>query len=331
MFKLVIFACFLALASADPQWPGIPQIPGVPKVPQIPGIPGIPQIPGVPKLPQIPDFPNWDDFSSDDGGEQIALSQPVFPEDARARTSSRIVAGFPAQVGQFPHQVRSITQVSATESSVCGGSILSETVVVTAGHCTYRHTTFQLGFGSVEFNNPALTITTSHKIEHELYNPSNLNNDISLLILPQKITFSRNIQPIQLPSYRQRSQTFAGVKATVSGHGKTSDNSQVSTRLMYTHARVIANWQCARYYAPGIIVQSTLCATGWDNNRQSTCNGDSGGPLIAYDNNIRQNILIGVVSFVSGNGCQTGIPFGFVRTTSYLDWIQRNSGLQVRP
>lgn len=257
--------------------------------------------------------------------------KPVFPEDARSSQSSRIVSGWPASVGQFPHQVRSITRISATQSSVCGASILSETVVLTAAHCTLGHTTFELGFGSVDFNNPAVSITTSHKIEHAGYNPSNLNNDVSLLILPTRLTFTRNIAPIKLPRYSQRSTSFANQKATVSGHGRTSDTSTVSSRLMYVHTRVITNSECARHYGTQIIRDFTICTVGWDNARQQTCQGDSGGPLITYDNSLGENILIGVVSFVSGRGCEARIPAGFVRVTHYLDWIQANTGLQARP
>ncbi|XP_063698339.1 collagenase-like [Culicoides brevitarsis] len=320
MFQFLVLTCFIALASANPQWPGIPQIPGIPKVPQIPGIP---------KLPQIPGFPNWDDLSSNN---DVPLSTPIFPEEARSSfsQSSRIIAGFPAQVGQFPHQVRQYAPVSPTQGVVCGASILSETVILTAAHCTKDHNKFVLGFGSVDFNNPAVQITTERKIEHQGYNPSNLNNDISLLILPTKLEFTRNIQPIQLPSYSQQSKTFENAKATVSGHGRTSDSSSTSSRLMYTNVKVIGNSECARHYG-SIIQQFTVCTTGWDNNRQQTCQGDSGGPLITYDDNLGKNIQIGVVSFVSGRGCEAGIPAGYVRVSSYLDWIKQKSGVQARP
>eukprot|EP00918_Siedleckia_nematoides_P047828 GHVU01104780.1.p1 GENE.GHVU01104780.1~~GHVU01104780.1.p1 ORF type:complete len:312 (+),score=6.73 GHVU01104780.1:32-967(+) len=311
MLLQLSLTALLALAAGNPQW----------NIPQIPGMPGIPQIPGIPKLPQIPGMP---DFNFD-------FSTPVFPEDARTSESSRIVNGWPASVGQFPHQVRSITRISATQSSVCGGSILSETVVLTAAHCTLDHRTFELGFGSVDFNNPAVVVTTSQKIEHSGYNPGNLNNDLSLLILPTRLTFTRNIAPIALPRASQRGTTFANQKATVSGHGRTSDTSSVSSRLMYVNVRVINNNECARHYGTNIIRDFTLCTVGWDNNRQQTCQGDSGGPLITYDNGSGENILIGVVSFVSGRGCQARIPAGFVRVTSYLDWIQQNTGIRPNP
>ncbi|XP_063699080.1 collagenase-like [Culicoides brevitarsis] len=264
-----------------------------------------------------------------DDYEENPSSFPVTPEQARAFTSSRIIAGQPAQLGQFPHQARIFIHVSQTARSICGGSVISDSVVLTAAHCTYQSSKFELGFGSVESNNPGVSMTSTRKAEHRRYNPSNLNNDICLIFLPRSLSFSNTIKPIALPRYSQQSQSFEGARATVSGHGKTSDSSSSSNRLMFTSVQVINNSQCARTYGSSVIRDFTLCVVGADNKRQSSCQGDSGGPLITNSNG--ENIQIGVVSFGSGKGCETGDPAGYVRVTSYLDWIKQNSGVSARP
>ncbi|XP_063699146.1 collagenase-like [Culicoides brevitarsis] len=253
----------------------------------------------------------------------------MFPEQARGRTSSRIIAGQEAKLGQFPHQARIIIYKGLLSRSICGGAIISETVVFTAAHCTYRSLLFDLGFGSINSDSPAVSMKTMRKVEHQDYDPSNLNNDVSLLILPRKLSFNSNIKAIKLPSLSQQDETFEHAKATVSGHGKTADDGQVSKRLMFTNVEVISNDECVEYYNSDIIRDFTLCAIGFDNDRQSTCNGDSGGPLITDDEESGEKIHIGVVSFVSGRGCEAGYPFGFVRTTSYLNWIHGNSGIEI--
>jgi len=53
--------------------------------------------------------------------------------------------------------------------------------------------------------------------------------------------------------------------------------------------------------------------------------GDSGSPLV-IDNGITYT-QIGIVSFVSNKGCTYGLPSGYTRVTSYLDWIKTNAGL----
>lgn len=53
--------------------------------------------------------------------------------------------------------------------------------------------------------------------------------------------------------------------------------------------------------------------------------GDSGGALVI--NNGNSYTQIGVVSFVSSNGCASGYPSGYVRVTSYLSWLSANAGV----
>lgn len=243
-----------------------------------------------------------------------------------------------------------LARISSSENSVCGCSIISDTFVLTAAHCTRGFTTFELGFGSIDFSNPSFSLTSHKKVEHSGYNPTNLNNDISLIELPVRLQWTTTVAPIQLPSYSDVSTTFMNRQATVSGFGKTRDaNTQVSDRLMYVNVRVIGNSECSALYGTDIVRAFTLCSRGWDSNKQGTCQGDSGkvfmlsfrlkahlnrilgGPLVMYDNNLGDNIQIGVVSFVSSRGCEAEDPAGFVRVTSYLDWIRQNTGIQIRP
>ena len=51
----------------------------------------------------------------------------------------------------------------------------------------------------------------------------------------------------------------------------------------------------------------------------STCHGDSGGPLV------KDRKLIGVISW--GIPCAMGVPDQHTRISSYLDWIQENTGV----
>lgn len=55
--------------------------------------------------------------------------------------------------------------------------------------------------------------------------------------------------------------------------------------------------------------------------------GDSGGPFSLSRNG--QNIQVGIVSFGLSLGCELGWPTVFTRVTSYLDWIESNSGIVI--
>jgi secreted trypsin-like serine protease len=57
--------------------------------------------------------------------------------------------------------------------------------------------------------------------------------------------------------------------------------------------------------------------------------GDSGGPLTITeaDGALTQ---VGITSFVSSEGCETAKPHGYCRVTCYLDWIEKNSNVNIR-
>jgi chymotrypsin len=157
---------------------------------------------------------------------------------------------------------------------------------------------------------------------HPSYNPSNLNNDISTIHLNSAVGFTNAIQAIPMPTRAQAGESFAGVTATVSGFGRTSDASGATSAIVrWVTAPVITNAACAAVYGGNVVVASVICIS--TEGGRGTCNGDSGGPL---NFNGRQ---IGVVSFGAAAGCERGFPAGFARTTSFLDFIQTNSDLTI--
>jgi len=60
----------------------------------------------------------------------------------------------------------------------------------------------------------------------------------------------------------------------------------------------------------------------------SVLQGDSGGPLVYLLNGVYNQV--GIVSFGAAAGCQLGYPAGFTRVTSYLNWIESNTGILLK-
>ena len=52
--------------------------------------------------------------------------------------------------------------------------------------------------------------------------------------------------------------------------------------------------------------------------------GDGGNPLV-IDNGITYT-QIGILSFLSNRGCNSGYPTGYTRVTYFLEWIRSNIG-----
>lgn len=104
---------------------------------------------------------------------------------------------------------------------------------------------------------------------------------------------------------------------------------------------VISNTQCSNYYGSTVITSKVMCTTGMlsrgpcnaslkkfqnQNFKKIISNiiitqGDNGGPLIFRESNGRWK-QIGIVSFVSSQGCQSGYPYGYTRLSSYSTWVQ---------
>ncbi|KAH8372328.1 hypothetical protein KR093_011049 [Drosophila rubida] len=239
-----------------------------------------------------------------------------------ASIQGRITNGLPASVGQFPYQV-GLSFSSSSGGWWCGGSIIDNSWVLTAAHCTSGASSVTINYGATVRTSPKLTqtVASSQFIQHASYNSIVLRNDISL-IKTAAVSFTAEINKVDLPAIASSYSTYAGQKAIASGWGKTSDSATgVASTLQYEIFNVVSVETCQSTYGSLIASSKVICIA--TPNKVSTCNGDSGGPLVLESS----KVLIGVTSFVSSDGCESGAPAGFTRVTSYLDWIKENSGV----
>merc|ERR1712073_14379 len=128
------------------------------------------------------------------------------------------------------------------------------------------------------------------------------------------LTFNDNVKPACLPA---ATLTPSGV-AVASGWGLIGQEPNVQTfDLMYVAKPVILNTQCTSpntLWGTGQITSNMICAGDADGG-ESTCSGDSGGPLIvAGDNDVAT--LIGTA----------GLPAVYAYTIPFLDWITPKMG-----
>ncbi|KAJ8720329.1 hypothetical protein PYW07_012372 [Mythimna separata] len=237
---------------------------------------------------------------------------------------NRIVGGTVAGNNAHPYFAGLLVNlVGITDRySVCGSSLLSANRLVTAAHCWFdgRNQGWQIVV--VLGTNTPLTggtrVTTSDVVVHPSYNTANINNDIAVIRLPTNVGFSNSIRPIALPSGFDLWMTFAGSWAVVAGFGRTSDQStSVASVISQANVQVVNEVDCQGIYGPEFVTHSTICTSGLGG--VGPCIGDSGGPLILNRNT--GPILIGVVSFVSGAGCQAGLPAAYARVTSFNSWL----------
>lgn len=237
---------------------------------------------------------------------------PAFYPGPQKTRGGRIVGGGIVIPHSHPYQAGLLIAFGGG-TGLCGGSIIGYRTILTAAHCSVGSSNTLVILGAHELTgNEATqhrqTVQSWAYRVHGAYNSNNLNNDISILILPGNAPVNAHIQHAQLAP--GNAHDFNGEWATMSGWGGI-DGGGTSSHLRSTQNNVISNGACSAVYG-GTVIFSTICTS--TAGGRSTCGGDSGGPLTVVFQGVRTQI--GVTSFVAGAGCSAGFPAGFARVSS---------------
>jgi secreted trypsin-like serine protease len=251
----------------------------------------------------------------------MACTQDVAQEEKVEANASEIVGGTEAVPGSWPGTVA----LYFGNSQGCGGTLIGDSWVVTAGHCILRPTAANGGITKVVINRHRLSQSTvgesrtvNQVIRHASFSPD-LDNDIALLHLSTPSSAPK----VKLITRQQAAQVAANATVTVVGWGNMSESGGSSDVLRQVSIPVISNTKCKTFPNYADVTNNMICAAHSQGGKDS-CQGDSGGPLFMTLNG--QKTQVGIVSW--GIGCaRPNAPGVYTRLSNYIDWIaQKTNG-----
>ncbi|XP_073962530.1 uncharacterized protein [Choristoneura fumiferana] len=231
----------------------------------------------------------------------------------------RIVGGMETSISMYPYNVA----ISRNGKHWCGGSIIDEQWVLTAGHCLEaafdgdkrKLQPFIVRAGSSFHNRGGYQGRINKVFFPKSYAPGSADYDFSLLRLDRPMPIGRNIAVLNLPAkdYVIKNQDIL----IVTGWGSTHESgyAHIPDRLRFVPVPVMKMNDCQdsyRFY----ITPRMLCA-GYATGGKDACNHDSGGPAV------RDGVLLGIVSF---GGKQCGDPRSpgvYSRVSELTEWVEK--------
>jgi secreted trypsin-like serine protease len=276
--------------------------------------------------------------NGDCGKPQI---HPVLP---MAPSRTRIIGGNEAVPNSWPWTVYIQYDFGNGKGAMCGGALINldgsaqqSDKILTAAHCVmneegtevYNPSQFTVLLGAHNIileDEPNRVIAQVKSVKpHEKYDANGVINDVAILQLTDPVTFSQYVQPICLPTTSAPSDPS---KCYAVGWGRISnDNTKTADILQQALLPVLSDATCTSTWGDTYRADTMICA-GHLNGSKSTCEGDSGGPLICKEGD--HYTLYGSTSFGNGEKGANGLyqcaaankPSVFSRTHSFLPWIE---------
>ncbi|XP_045348614.1 putative serine protease 42 isoform X1 [Leopardus geoffroyi] len=243
------------------------------------------------------------------------------PRPGCGQVNAKILGGQEAEDGKWPWQV----SVRIRGKHVCGGSLITQQWVLTAGHCILSrfHYNVKMGDRSVYKEITSVVVPVRDIIVHpQLSVVGTIQKDLALLQLLYPVNFTMTIQPICIPQKTFRVE--AGTTCWVTGWGRKEEYSGdlITSVLHEVDQDIIHHEKCnemiqkAMKTTRNVVLEGMLC--GYKGAGKDSCQGDSGGPLVCKFKDTW--VQVGLVSW--GLGCGRGnVPGVYTDIAAYSKWI----------
>ncbi|XP_060525026.1 clotting factor G beta subunit-like isoform X2 [Cylas formicarius] len=265
----------------------------------------------------------------------MANAEDLINDECEFDKVELVVGGTLAEPKEFPHMAQIGYGEAHEVSWACGGSLISENFVLTAGHCLWRRNRGNASFVRLGVTNQSDTSQVQiQRVQRTFKFPRYVlvshYNDVGLIRLEKNVEINSYVRPACIhhtPKILEHSKVIA------TGWGATAWAGDGSSQLLKVTLETFSHQRCNATYKrtfsgrlkSGILDDLMICA-GSENDIKDTCQGDSGGPLQIYhegDRDIRcMYDVVGITSFGIGCGLSTNIPGVYTRVSNYVQWIE---------
>jgi len=255
-------------------------------------------------------------------------------------TQPFVFGGQEAKPGQFPFMVSFVYTDGRKLENFCGGVLITNRHILTAGHCFYQRPSSEWTSGLVDVRIGLNDIQETEKrgssanLERVTIHPNyievaggkeGVRNDIAI------VTLDRDVESPHVCLHELNRKKNS--KAVVLGFGKVTSSRKTGKqqdKLRFAYLEEFNMRECQTKYNDfyrrskhiPTITDEMLCA---GNNEADACSGDSGSPLLYLNSDFRW-MVAGVVSF-GPSSCGNKAPGVYAKVEKYISWIKRETGL----
>ncbi len=249
---------------------------------------------------------------------------PARYDDHGATRSAQVIGGTPTTTSAFPFVGAVVFRgVPSDKGLWCGGTLIAPTVVLTAAHCVAFSPP---GVFDVVFGRTMLSGSDGERIGvtgvswHPSYSFERLGNDVALLHLAHA---PAGITPAPLISAGTAGLAGDGSPATIVGWGAivSINGEEIYPDQIRSGDVVIQSNAACDMGVGGLFEPATMTCAAAGVSGQTTCHGDSGGPLLVDDAGTWT--VAGITSFGLSCGSLTS-PGVFTRILGVRDWLDTN-------
>lgn len=233
-----------------------------------------------------------------------------------------VIDGSPAAEGQFPFMAFVYFE-NSEEASACSGALVSSNIVLTAAHCVvnvetgviHRPERFTVVTGTTDWTSPARVVS---QVTRLAIHPNFARGGIFALYGDAAIL--QLSAPVSSPAVTLATSPPApGTTGLVAGWGKTSaEQESVSAQLAFGSTVVQTSGYCEAQFGLSFHPTGEFCSLDYPSFHFGTCNGDSGGPLLAPSPT--GYVEIGITSH-GPDGCPTDRPRVDTRADFVAGWV----------